>query len=223
MSTLHFVTGKGGVGKTWVSKALHSQKSDSKLISTLNYSRSQLAQDFVLRTIKIKLIASWLGQSQLFQTLLSLAPNLNELLLLHRLLEDSKAKPLIVDAPSTGNFIAIFEALRTAREIFDGGSLKSLSEEICEQINRPDHIFVHLVTLPENSSLEESQQIRDYLGKYFPRIQCEFILNRKHQKPLEGSCPEPWYTLGVKRFDLETARQSQSKILFSQIFEESHP
>ena len=96
-------------------------------------------------------------------------------------LQSAKEHDLIVDAPSTGNFIALLEAVSTAQKLFDGGSLRRMADEIQAFLQEGTNTKVICVSLPENSSLEESQTVLRYVAEHFPNIQCEHWLNRKHE------------------------------------------
>ncbi len=201
--SLTLVTGKGGVGKSRISiflaelrpKSLVTESHAGLLeeLENLNkksmqpryhaVTRQDLAEAFVSKTVRWAAVAHFIGQSKLFQNLLRLAPNLHELLLLHSWCQMSKQEDLIVDAPSTGHFLALFESVQTARELFDGGSLRKMAEEIHKDFQERSDIQVLAVGIPEHSALEEMKSIKKNLSKIYPKLAIDFILNRKHSKP----------------------------------------
>lgn len=205
--SLHFVTGKGGVGKTRVALLLAQRFSQAVLAETsrglkdeadridvspppiFRFDRTDLAEEFLISTVKIRAIAHWLSRSSLFQTLLSLAPNLHELLLVKKWVEICGESPVIVDAPSTGHFLAIFDAIETAQKVFDGGSLKSIANEVDGYL-RTEEIHIHIVAIPERSALLEMNEIEDHLRRLYPNFKIHRILNRKHSDPAPTLLPE---------------------------------
>lgn len=226
-----FVTGKGGVGKTRVSLLWAQKYPQAHLTETadalelrlkeLSFSHrpeivrfplEDLAREFLDRSLPLKAISKILGKSSLFQHLLELAPNLHELLLLERWTQYAQKQHLIVDAPSTGHFIALFQALKMAREFFDGGSLKKLAQDLDERFREPNFCEVVTVSIAEHSSLEESEQIEGFLKTEMPSIQIIRLINRLHTPPLETSAlSAPWRDFGLKRFAHEQRRIQNRK------------
>jgi anion-transporting ArsA/GET3 family ATPase len=220
---LHFVTGKGGVGKTRLALLLAKKMPRAVLAETAQslddeskrvhfepppiyrFSRSDLAEDFLISTIKIRAIAQWLARSSLFQTLLSLAPNLHELLLIQKWVEICDENPVIIDAPSTGHFIAIFDAIKTAQVVFDGGSLRHIADEIDDFLNVHE-VHLHLVTIPEHSALAEMNEIEEKISSLYPKFKIHRILNRKHVAPLSKDLPAELLQLATERARLEEMR-----------------
>jgi len=197
------VTGKGGVGKTRFSVLLsHGEKKplfeftaaaeeEARFLKLpkphlLSESRQSLSEDFLASVVKISSIAKLISKAKLFQTLLQLAPNLYEILLLKKLVELSKDHPVVVDAPSTGHFIGMFEALKTAQSLFDGGFLKRAADEMETFFQDESQVEVYIVSLPEVSALEEMKIIESRLQELFPRLSVKRILNRKHLPAQEG-------------------------------------
>ena len=94
MNPIIFVSGKGGVGKTRTSLLLsqqykgsalaeltHSLEEEAKLLGLAiprihRFSKRDLAEEFLTKTIKVKMVVHLLAKSKIFQTLLNLAPNL---------------------------------------------------------------------------------------------------------------------------------------------------
>ena len=223
---LQFVTGKGGVGKTYYSLLLQrrnprfslaeltqalaaeSEKWKLAIPPIFRFSQKDLAEAFLKRTLKIGPLSDWISENKLFQSLLDLAPNLTELLLLEQWTKFSEENPLIVDAPSTGHFIALFEAIHGAREIFEAGSLRTIADELHEYFDLfPERTEIHIVSLPEHSSLAEGLEIEARIQKLYPKIKIVHVLNRRHSIPSDlPSLDDPWRSLALKRPLLEEKR-----------------
>ncbi|MBN8555496.1 MAG: hypothetical protein J0L93_08630 [Deltaproteobacteria bacterium] len=234
---LYFVTGKGGVGKTRysvllsqkmkkaelaeLSQALQSEAEKFKLsLSTIHsFSKETLGETFLKKSLRIPFLSHWISQSKIFQTLFQLAPNLYELLLLRQWIQIAENKDLIVDAPSSGHFIALLEAAKAAKEMFDGGSLHKLADEILKYFQKANTTSVFIVSLPETSALEESTAIEENLRKNYPKMRIQKILNRKHiAPPKELELSKNMQQLAYDRPKLEDERIFS--YTFDQILEE---
>jgi len=201
VNTLTLVTGKGGVGKTRTSLLLAEADSRACLTETapglqeeaqnlglkpkpiLRFERSDLYEDFLASALKFPPLAKWLMKAPLFHSLLQLAPNLQELLTFSKWLELAEEQPLVVDAPATGHFLAYFQAIHAARNIFDGGTLKALADRAHKYLDSAESIEIVIVALPEHSALEEMKQIEEGVLKLYPHLKIRRILNRLHLKP----------------------------------------
>ena len=220
-----FITGKGGTGKTRYSIFLARQypnatlsefargleKEAKKMKGPLPplhfFSRDDLVEDFLAKTLHWQKAAQWIVHNKIFQTLLQLAPNLYEILLLHQWIQLSESENLIVDAPSTGHFIALFESAKTAHHLFDGGKLKTIAEESYQKLCQGTNIEVHLISLPEVSALKEMEELHTYLASNYPSITVKKILNRFHRPPQNYfSLSQRLSDLAFKRPKLEMER-----------------
>lgn len=231
MTRLHLVTGKGGVGKTRTTLLLQSRLPSARLVGDqslldeaqdmhfappkiIEFSRQVLAQDFLEKTLRLKALALFLGQSRLIQSLIGLAPNLHELLLLDEWIREAQRSPLLVDAPSTGNFIALFKALETALELFETGSLREMAERSKKFFRTPSNVRVWIVALPEESALAEAHDLHQFLQKHYPEIETSLVLNRIHKSsgPVPG-LTDRWLELSEQRPQREAERLKKFEAL----------
>lgn len=198
---LRIVTGKGGVGKTRTSLLLQQKYPGHELweytqalteeaqrlqIQDLKIHRTNaqtLLENFLRKTIKFSPLVKIASQSHLLQNILQLLPNLDELLLFHHWWTLSQKNPLIVDGPSTGNLIGYFQCVEMAQKFFDSGTLRAMADELQQACDQGTQIQVHIVTLAENSALEEMKEIQTALTKFYPKIPIRTHLNRIHEAP----------------------------------------
>jgi len=207
MTMIWFVTGKGGVGKTSVSSKFAAENLHFHLLGEDEISRKVLAEDFLHKAVKFKALAHLLGQSKLLQTLIGIAPNLHELLYLREITRRAQTTPLIVDAPSTGNFISTLEALYTARDLFESGLLKDLVDETIKMLREPHAVKVSVVSIPEESALSETKQIIEYIKTKWPEFEIELVLNRLHEPSTHPEAwDQPWRDLAIERPERELRR-----------------
>ena len=199
---LKLVSGKGGVGKTYVTALLYRQNAAARLfdcqgdlrqqLEKLNLSSpnielrndSQLIRNTLKKIVIIDKIASWAADHRVIQNLFRLAPNLLEFLFLLQMIElaESDESDLIVDAPSTGNFLGLLKSVQSAKRMFDAGLMKKNSGRIFDFLNGPDKTEFILVALPERSALDEMIELEKEIKNLFPRAKIIRVLNRKHEE-----------------------------------------
>lgn len=195
--SLQLVTGKGGVGKTRVAtlmarefsadligdKAQIEQEAKKMRLPVPVVHECGLAEaveDFFLQILKVDTLARWAGKSSLLQNLLHLAPNLEELLIFHQWVLRARQSPQIVDAPSTGTFLSMCKAVKTALQMFEGGKLRKIAEEIDGALREPGFARFVVVSLPENSALQEMKELQNGLKTFYPDTPSVAVINRLH-------------------------------------------
>lgn len=234
---LRIVTGKGGVGKTRITLLFHQKHPKTclweashaleeeadrlgmKIPKPKRTSSAELLEEFLAQSFGLKSVARFVSQFELLQNIFELAPNLDELLRFHHWKRISERNSLLVDGPSTGNFIGYFRSVKTALDFFDGGGLRKIAEEMDEFLNRATEIEIYGVALPENSALEELAEVEEELHRLYPNIRLHRILNRKHEMPEQQlALPERLHALAYKRPALEARRVSHLR--FDEIVKE---
>lgn len=230
------MSGKGGVSKTrvsvlealknrslWIGDFAHLQEECQRLSSALPHyheiSSAELLERLFKDYVKFEGIAKFLGKRKLLQNLLELAPNLDELLRMHRWLELSNEKDVVVDAPSTGNMVGMLLAIKTALKSFDSGALRKKAEEL-NLFFSSGKVEMWVVTLPENSSLAEAREIEKTCHEFFPQMPVRWILNRLHEPVLLPNLPEELRIFAVDRPLKENERIKDLKFQY-RLFEGS--
>jgi hypothetical protein len=230
---LIFVSGKGGVGKTAVSQALAlalSRKGRTTLWATfedpflprgellklseklfhLNVHASAAFEEYIALRLGSGLLTRLFVQNKLIRYLSQAAPGLPDLLLLGKLWhERDHYDHLVVDMPSTGYGLAMFQSTQNFARLFKGGPIHRDAEGMLETFGDL-HLTGHLVvSLPEEMPLQESLELSDFLLGIFPRNHAAFLLNRKfprladskalHETPDQWKSPVPASTLDYAR------------------------
>jgi hypothetical protein len=201
--SLHLFTGKGGVGKTRLAllkdqyerrqnpdgvlcgegSPLRRMAIEMNLASPqiLESTPAELTASLLERVIKIPIVTDWLSKRRLLQNILRLAPNLEELLIFHHWIQAAKTHAYcVVDGPSTGSFLAVLHSIPTALRMFDGGAIRELAEECDLFLKEPAQVEILVCSLPENSAIEEMNEIVDGVKSLYPKISIQKVLNRRH-------------------------------------------
>lgn len=207
---LIFVHGKGGVGKTVVSQAIASLlgKKDAKTLWVtvedptlpagelreegphlwhLNCDFTQSFEEYAAMKIGGGPLTRLFLQNKLIRYLAKAAPGIHELVLLGKIwFERNHYDHVVVDLPSTGYGLAMFQSTENFSRLFRNGPLYRDAEEMLGTFRDPK-ITTHLVVgLPEEMPLRESIELSDYLKTLFPENEPAFIVNRLYPDPNEG-------------------------------------
>lgn len=208
-SRLQVFTGKGGVGKTTLSLACTSamqslglnvkyiyisdppdqEMIDALKISALNLNTKESTQIYIEMKVKSKRIAKWITEASFFNALFNMVPSMGDMILLGHiinLLEQDPTLHIVLDSPSSGHAIALFESTALWKKIFKSGPLVSDLEKMTSFLHTPGNLGIDIVTLPSEMSIQESYELKELLEKSIP-IKTNIILNNLISKCLAMS------------------------------------
>ncbi len=198
-----FVSGKGGVGKTSVSRALASAAARSgkktlwvgfedptrpagELRQTapglfeLNCTAELAFEEYMGLKLKIPGLASVFSRNPLIRFLAKAGPGVHELVLLGKLWYERKNYDrIIADMPSTGFGLAMFQSIENWSRLFKGGPLHKDARAMLDTFSDPEVTGQLIVALPEEMPLRESLELESFLLRLFPENQPGFLVNRR--------------------------------------------
>jgi anion-transporting ArsA/GET3 family ATPase len=199
---LIFVCGKGGVGKTAVSQAIAlglAKKGKSTLWIEIenplkkagcttqegpnltHYNcESQIAfEEYALLKLKIKTLTKIFLKSRLIQFLAKAAPGIHEIVLLGKIWHERlNYEHVVVDMPSTGFGIAMFQSTRNFANLFHGGPIQKDAQKMSETLGDPKQSGSLIVALPEEMPLQESLDLEKALKNLYPENSPFFLANK---------------------------------------------
>ena len=203
---LYIFTGKGGVGKTTLSKAfvryLNEHDHEAVYLTLKNTSLSETqketnsermidgireisldledsARGYIERRLNSKLIASWVVKTAFFRALINMVPGFNYLIYLGKVLEMGRDNPrliVVLDAPASGHALTMVESTTNFQQIFESGVIFEDTHKMLSRLNDPEYTKIHVVTLPSQMSWQEAIELKAGLRERTP-VEVDITVN----------------------------------------------
>lgn len=194
---LYIFSGKGGVGKTTLSKAfvrhLTSKGHEAlyltfknQAVSDVQTSGSDMSRDgireialdleecargYIEKRLNSKLIASWIVKTAFFRALINMVPGFSYMIYLGKILEMGKENPdliVVLDAPASGHALTMVESTGNFQQIFESGVVFDDTMKMLNKLNDPAYTKIHVVSLPSLMSWQEALELRSGLTARTP-------------------------------------------------------
>jgi arsenite-transporting ATPase len=203
---LYIFTGKGGVGKTTLSKAFvrsliqngqqaayltfrnqavtESQKEASSEtthqgIREIFLELEDCARAYIEKKLNSKMIATWIVKTPFFRALINMVPGFSYVIFLGRVLELLKENPalnIVLDAPASGHALTMVESTSNFQQIFESGAIFEDTMRMLSRLNDPGFTKIHVISLPSVMSWQEATELRDGLTQRTP-VDVEITVN----------------------------------------------
>ena len=231
---LIFVSGKGGVGKTVISKSIaraHAAQNKKTLwiciedpllapaqvsqrgayLTEFNCTATEAFQEYVATQLHLERLTRIFLQNKLIRYLAQAAPGLHELVLLGKIWsERNHYDHVVVDMPSTGYGLAMFQSTKNFSKLFSSGPLHRDADAMLTTFSDRNQTGHLIVALPEEMPLRESLELEHYLNQLFDQNPPAFLANRKFPDspilPEISEDPDSWQSPAA-----ETAQEYASK------------
>ncbi|MFL5814366.1 MAG: ArsA family ATPase [Bdellovibrionia bacterium] len=119
-------------------------------------------------------------QNKLIKYLAKAAPGIHELVLLGKVWhERNNYDHVIVDLPSTGYGLAMFQSTANFAKLFGGGPISYDAEAMLATFRDSSQTGNLIIALPEEMPLREAIDLNGYLKDLFPSNPAAFLVNRR--------------------------------------------
>ncbi len=203
---LYIFTGKGGVGKSTLSKAfvryLVNNGSDAAYLTFKNQSLSETHHDltsefvgngikeiyldledaakgYIERRLNSKMISGWIVKTPFFRALVNMVPGFNYLIYLGKILELGKENPnliIVLDAPASGHALTMVESTTNFQQIFESGVIFEDTHKMLSRLNDPSYTKINVVSLPSQMSWQEAVELKAGLKQRTP-VEVDITVN----------------------------------------------
>lgn len=194
---LYIVTGKGGVGKTTLSRAFvrylteHDHEvvylslknqalgeeatgNTEKIVNGIKEVSLDLetcAREYMEKRLNSKMVATWIIKTPFFRALINMIPGFNYLIYLGKILEMGNENPrliVVLDAPASGHALTMVESTTNFQQIFKSGMVFDDANKMLSRMNDPKYTKIHVVSLPSLMSWQEAQELESGLKERTP-------------------------------------------------------
>ncbi|HUP56534.1 MAG TPA: ArsA family ATPase [Bdellovibrionota bacterium] len=215
---LLFVVGKGGVGKTAVAEAtaLTLARRGKRVLSVafedptepageirrvesnlwhLNCDAGVAFEEYAELKIGAKGLARIFVGNRVVRYLAKAAPGIHELVLLGKVWHERlNYDHVVVDMPSTGYGLAMFQSTKNFASLFQGGPIHRDALAMLETFADRTKTGQLVVALPEEMPLQEALELGALIQELFPTNPPEYLVNRVFPSISDAAAdgPDSW-------------------------------
>ncbi|MGK5088649.1 ArsA-related P-loop ATPase [Bdellovibrionota bacterium FG-2] len=224
---LIFVSGKGGVGKTTMTQAMALAFANRGLRTLwfafedplqppgklqriqnnlwhFNCESNHAFEEYTSHRIGVPQLTRIFLRNKIVRYLSQASPGIRELMMIAKAWSDrTQYDRVVVDMPSTGYALAMFQSPRNFVRLFRTGPLHDDAEKMTLTFGDPRETGHIILSLPEEMPLQESLELETHLQALFPENAPAFVVNRilptssspaNADTPASAKLPSDWPT-----------------------------
>jgi len=238
---LYIFTGKGGVGKTTLSKAFvrylvehdheavyltfqnqsladnHTGSTDKMVngIREIALDLEEAARGYIEKRLNSKMIASWIVKTPFFRALINMMPGFSYLIYLGKILQMGADNPrliVVLDAPASGHALTMVESTSNFQQIFESGVIFEDTMKMLGRLNDPVYTKIHVVSLPSLMSWQEAVELKSGLTQRTP-VDVDITVNNCLYPLLEEKLDQLPHVLSEKaKYEKALVEEHQSEM-----------
>lgn len=209
---LYVFTGKGGVGKSTLAVSFAQYlKDQGQKVEYIYFEKNGLeellndfqikyqlmdlfesAEGYVSKKLNSRIIGNFVVKTKFFRALLQMIPGFSYLIYLGHILEKIKNDPeliVVVDSPSSGHALTMFESPKNFREIFKSGLLVEDINKMTQLIDEDGILKVIICAFPTSMAIQEAKELEQEL-KSLEIKNTNIFINNSFSSLLENNQDE---------------------------------
>lgn len=120
------------------------------------------AKEYIANKLGSETIAGWILKTPFFSSLFNMLPGLGHMILLGHIinkLEEDPELTIVLDSPSSGHALTMFESPQNFKEMFRSGLIVEDIKRMEDFIFKADQMKVVITALPTEMALQEAQDL----------------------------------------------------------------
>ena len=124
------------------------------------------AKTYITKKLGSSLVSTWIVKTPFFRSLINMIPGFNYLIFLGKILDVLVNDPemtIILDSPSSGHALTMFEATKNFQNIFKSGLLFDDTQKMLDKLYSEDFTKIHIFCLPTLMAVNEGVELKEQI------------------------------------------------------------
>lgn len=137
--------------------------------------------EYIAKKLGSSLIAEWIINTKFFMSLVEIIPGFSQLIYMGRIIQELQQNPklhYVLDAAATGHALTLVESIYNFHRIFSIGPLHQDMQMLKKVFTSDNFLKMLLITIPQELSLNEFQELKKNLQEIDASIACSMNLNQ---------------------------------------------
>lgn len=139
----------------------------------------EACRNYISIKMKSKTVANWVIKTPFFKSLINMIPGFSYLIYMGQILEllrDDPELTLVLDSPSSGHALTMFEATKNFNQIFASGLLYNDTQKMLNMLKSKNFLKINILALPTTLAINEAVELQQSITK-IDQFQTEVLCN----------------------------------------------